>query len=694
MKVNKIALLPLIAHLQACTAINFQKLAKWESKSLIAYELNEDDSEKTFKLPHVDAPREYRILLDGEEVQASKDKPFLNGRLLTLNKLTGEFSYRPEPNYHGAQLVEFEVQDAMSGLWSHYAADLIVHPINDAPTAQDATIHPGVNKTFLVPIDLFKPSDIDNNAQFKLELINQDNLSVEELRRDATTLKIGSDGKSIEVVVEAFTGAMSIGIRINDGSNSSNEFVDVNLVVSPENPILDFKPALAVNKTQCLSCHSQVDGNFVTSLGLVDGKNEISFHNNGTYQAKMAYGEFAYGNWTDHGSKAFSLTTFIRGNVFVPHAPLDSAAKTFSKNIFAEATQTLTLTSSIQVSAVMDFAGVQQRLGLNLAEPQTGGQFLYATNRLRTPEYLKYLTNYGAGKTILPDTKFTEVKAISIQAPTEAAIKEKLRTGETMSFYPQDLKLPKLENFQLKKARVIDGSQRYIWGNDPKQTMKCNGDIFVDGAVYLEQLQLDTRSGCRIHATGTIFVSGRLRAPYDSATSLPKGFLLINRTEQSNLELSSASAILLGLGFTGKSPNSAGELVFPAHSIRTRISRSDVVKASQRVMDETYLLVGDESTVDDPALLIDAASTGREVQFERLLINAPIIHSRYTGDFKGVVIADFVLWSLGKFKYFYDDVFDRTPVFPMLQPGQFFEVKLCDTNKILKRDDYLSECNP
>ncbi len=65
---------------------------------------------------------------------------------------------------------------------------------------------------------------------------------------------------------------------------------------------------------------------------------------------------------------------------------------------------------------------------------------------------------------------------------------------------------------------------------------------------------------------------------------------------------------------------------------------------------------------------------GRQVSFERLLINAPIVHSRYVGDFKGTVIAEHATMALGAFVFKFDPVFSEVPVLPFLDPERYLSV--------------------
>ena len=65
---------------------------------------------------------------------------------------------------------------------------------------------------------------------------------------------------------------------------------------------------------------------------------------------------------------------------------------------------------------------------------------------------------------------------------------------------------------------------------------------------------------------------------------------------------------------------------------------------------------------------------GRNISFERLLLNAPQIQSRYTGAFKGSIIGEYVLMSLTKFNFTFDPVFTSNVVLPMIEAETYLVV--------------------
>ncbi|MCX7675487.1 MAG: hypothetical protein N2Z70_06630 [Bdellovibrionaceae bacterium] len=67
--------------------------------------------------------------------------------------------------------------------------------------------------------------------------------------------------------------------------------------------------------------------------------------------------------------------------------------------------------------------------------------------------------------------------------------------------------------------------------------------------------------------------------------------------------------------------------------------------------------------------------------FQRILLNAPYIHSRYAGGIWGSVIGEFVLMPLGlssnqsRFRFEFDPVFNHVSVLPLLQDQDFLFVQ-------------------
>ncbi len=66
---------------------------------------------------------------------------------------------------------------------------------------------------------------------------------------------------------------------------------------------------------------------------------------------------------------------------------------------------------------------------------------------------------------------------------------------------------------------------------------------------------------------------------------------------------------------------------------------------------------------------------GRSVSFERILLNAPIVQSRYQGRFSGTIIAEYTLMSLNTFVFAYDTTFDNVTILPFLDSKTYLDVQ-------------------
>ncbi len=92
------------------------------------------------------------------------------------------------------------------------------------------------------------------------------------------------------------------------------------------------------------------------------------------------------------------------------------------------------------------------------------------------------------------------------------------------------------------------------------------------------------------------------------------------------------------------------------------------------IVDEANIIQANEGQFLDASCLL-ASRESRNVSFERLLLNAPIIHSRYTGNFSGTVIAEYAIMSLNQFKFEFDEVFRRVSIFPFLDSKIYLDVQ-------------------
>jgi len=91
------------------------------------------------------------------------------------------------------------------------------------------------------------------------------------------------------------------------------------------------------------------------------------------------------------------------------------------------------------------------------------------------------------------------------------------------------------------------------FGSDRSQTqyitntaaVQCSGkDVVIDGTLLLNNLQIYAeQGGCRMYVTGSVFIEGPITYLSSGAAADPT----------QNLQISSATSIIMGVGLAGKS---------------------------------------------------------------------------------------------------------------------------------------------
>lgn len=388
----------------------------------------------------------------------------------------------------------------------------------------------------------------------------------------------------------------------DSGSNSSDggEIVGSNTGGSDGGAILRFKPALAVRGAGCFMCHGQVRSNIITDFG---------------YQGD------GQGNDYFFGQGAGGLTP-LSGSMYGDHGTNWRSARVWAKVIVPEASVTQVLPAAV---------------------PQTLAAYMEAV--LVSPEA-------GVAAPVVE-----EKESVYIGAPTAARILSRAGRpagiAEGYRFIPSsstDVAAPVLEQ---------DPSRAY-WRNPQGRALDCDGDLVVDGILFLNNVRINTEKGCRIYATHTVIVQG-------TVTYAPL------RT-RSNLQITSSRAILLGLGYGPVHMNGAIRQHSLVHRFQEMWTRAGYFTREAGTTQEKLDRIVSEAQAVLEATDAALQPTGREVGFDRLLINAPTIQSRYQGEFKGVIIAETLLASLGQFAFHFDEVFSQVSVLPLIPAGDYLSV--------------------
>jgi hypothetical protein len=378
--------------------------------------------------------------------------------------------------------------------------------------------------------------------------------------------------------------------------------------------IAEYEPALAVRTPTCIACHAKIRSSVITDFGYGDRYffgNRAGGGKFGTFDGHI-YGDFFGGE----PNKTGWATAEISKSVIVPQAGFDF-------DIAAE--------------------------GLKL--PDEYKQVLQAKS---LAQYLRELESQKR-------TPATVVEKKSVFIGAAGAAKLETRFGIEPG---SDVKTKyvRTDNSSPALSGIGLGSNPAFFTNTGD--VSCDGDLLVRGTLFLKELVITTKTGCRIYATGPVFLQGGITYKNRNGSA-----------DKANLQLVSSKAILLGLGdkscdSTYKDSPLSRRLV-SGLAVSTYMTR-DATKLSLTPPKWGEAILTEGRQIPE---LEDAGCREDNLDFTRLLLNAPQVHSRYKGNFKGLIIAELVLFRLGKSNFEFDPVFKEVPVLPRLKDTDYLVVK-------------------
>lgn len=385
------------------------------------------------------------------------------------------------------------------------------------------------------------------------------------------------------------------------------------VIATVGNPVLDIRPSLAIRGMGCIQCHANIKSNVITDFGLGSKYYFGVNHPNVKWDSGAVYG--------DHSKTFNSINLPSDASIFIPKADLPSE-----------------VALDMELDTIYDY--IKDR-------------FFNAVN-----ESTK-------------SAKIVEAKSIYIGAPNPVDIVNafKLSTNQKFKYY-------KNASDSIDLSGLNDRNKFFeINGN-----FQCDGDLAIRGPVLIQNMNLITNSGCRLYIIGSVFMYGAIK--YTSTNNL------------ANLQITSSSSINLGLGNVVKNnkfceantrwENESSEKSYEAKSsLYTRLrdiwalpafyvrANSDPVQFHKAIVNEAATIQSISGEFYDAA----CTSAGRNVSFEKLLLNSPIINSRYYGNFSGTIISEFAIMSLGKFEFTFDSIFTKVPILPFFDPKIYLSVQ-------------------
>ena len=388
-------------------------------------------------------------------------------------------------------------------------------------------------------------------------------------------------------------------------------------------------------------CHAQVQSSIITDFGYGDQRFFVGS------KPGTIYGESAsekdskpftlpwYGNY--YGT--FQLADQINGTLVVPKVTITDAA--FVGSLANWSSPTITLAQLMDLDLGASYYGDPTRVGQG-----------------------------SISDTLTPpngNPKVVEIDEIYIGAPTESEI---LGLTHTLANSVSGWEAVGAGS-SISGLAVISGLQdgtggSYVTHTD--HTIDCKGDIVIKGSLFLNDVTINTDgNGCRFMVTHSIFAQGRIQFANTSSTE--------------NLQLASARAILMGFSLPTLTtrlnawyPNAQPLTRGPG----TNSEKNAAILAEAAVINSVGTALhdtNDAANCPGDRVTYTAYNGGSQteltqcsIHFQRLLLNAPNVQSRYIGQFSGVTIAEIALFAPGALNFEYDPVFDSVPVFPLIAP--------------------------
>jgi hypothetical protein len=483
-------------------------------------------------------------------------------------------------------------------------------------------------------------------------------------------------GKKEVFLMLSLLGAASIFIFQNCGGVSFGTIASQNSTSGTGTPgggggtgtvttIRTFQPALAARDFSCIACHANVQANLITDFGY-DPSGTTSFYFNG-FQDPTSFGNDHY-TITD-----WQTIDQVVGQIIVPIATVPASF----------------------VNAQLSASGTPYAAPVDLVTYLTDPNIANFGSSWFTHFNEPMPTNFSYTYPVAPPAGMNPVVAqstIYIGAPTQTEILAIIPSNTSPAPWAQAVGQTTAGVTGFAIATGVNG-QQYITNT---AAVQCSGqDVVINGTLLLNNLQVYAeKGGCRLYVTGSVFIQGPITYLNSTAT--------VDATD--NIQITSATSIIMGVGLNGEAVNGGnpGDTTLsqdttqdnpdpnpssPYSPLEIRLLgdiRSNMVLRAAPTP-AAYLTLAtsiyNEGANIGLPLLQDASVPGTlptaasaaippqqraSITFQHILLNAPLIHSRYMGTVYGVIVAESPEFSLGAFSFQYDPIFETVPVLPAL----------------------------
>ena len=185
------------------------------------------------------------------------------------------------------------------------------------------------------------------------------------------------------------------------------------------------------------------------------------------------------------------------------------------------------------------------------------------------------------------------------------------------------------------------GSAVYTMNDGARELQCVRGNIVIKGSLYLRGLRVQASGGCRLYVSGSVFIEDGIT--YGSGVD-------------QNLQITSANGIFMGVNVN----RLEHRLIDDSRGLQITGVRTYEQRANQAMQEARNIGILRDA-------LDDYGGARASVDYTGLLLNAPMIHSRYLGLIKGTIIAEAALFALGQFHFEFDPVFTRVNALPLMK---------------------------
>jgi hypothetical protein len=481
---------------------------------------------------------------------------------------------------------------------------------------------------------------------------------------------------------------------------------------------LPLRPALIVSKAACLACHAKVNkGDFITDFG---NSGTGSRFTNMFFKRDTTPSMVGDNGWLDNRGDHFSgflSLDALEGSLYTKRAKMvrDTATKVNQSWVldnmsWVDASSTPHPAGSMNEINLLDFL---QGKGFRSDPYSTGNQGPFVAVQGKGHPDISIrdtLPNNDAIEFLRIDAPIaTDIRSIAQQASPGSG-GYAINWAEGGAYWPYAGAavgaLYRIPDAGSGEVRPFSGLQ--VSTKQPFETVinnaqpadvpsyvrnvgviNCYGDVVVKGNLFLSSPEFNTDSrGCRIHVTGDIIFHAYNGYSAGGSFVPGRGIKVNSPGNAFGVQITSASSVNFGVAqnqlasYLRQMPDSAKAF---AAAIKVPYgsecyNASGVVRARTGELCDTGFTAMGSDTVSFPAGL-DGWDHGT-IDYTKLMINAPVINSRYLGTVTGSIIADYALFRLGTLTFYFDDAFLGQVPFPRLQtvqpnPRVIFNAGLC-----------------